>query len=196
MFLNMTQSIKMGVYHWAMLALMLLMAITRFHHFGTAFSLPDASLAVFFLAGLGLSGRYFFIALLVEAGLIDYFAISQLAVSDYCISPAYVFLIPTYVVMWFGGKLCSNMQNVQITNLIKQFSLLVFCTLVAFFISNTSFFLISDQVMEMTWQHYMQTVRHYLPAYLISTLLYVTVIYALFTVSKKSMVIRHNQQIL
>lgn len=34
----------------------LLMAATRFHHFGSALFLPDASLAVFFLAGFYLSG--------------------------------------------------------------------------------------------------------------------------------------------
>jgi len=32
-------------------ALMLLMAGTRFHHFGSAVNLPDASIAVFFLLG-------------------------------------------------------------------------------------------------------------------------------------------------
>ena len=39
-------------------ALMALMAATRFRHFGTPFALPDASLAVFFLAGLWLGGKW------------------------------------------------------------------------------------------------------------------------------------------
>ena len=44
-------------------ALMFLMAVTRFHHFGTSIFLPDASVAVFFLAGLWVGGRNLFITL-------------------------------------------------------------------------------------------------------------------------------------
>ena len=52
-----------------------LMAATRVHHFSTALHLPDASLAVFLLAGFYLP-RWAFPALLVEAGLVDYLAIN------------------------------------------------------------------------------------------------------------------------
>ena len=54
-------------------ALATLMAATRFNHFGSAVSLPDASLAVFFLGGLYLSrsargSMMIFAALILEAG--------------------------------------------------------------------------------------------------------------------------------
>ena len=40
------------------------MAATRFRHFGSAIHLPDASLAIFFLAGFYLRASVFFVVLL------------------------------------------------------------------------------------------------------------------------------------
>ena len=40
-------------------ALMGVMALTRFDHFGSTFALPDASLAVFFFAGLSVISPWF-----------------------------------------------------------------------------------------------------------------------------------------
>ncbi|SCN46613.1 hypothetical protein BAZMOX_39362_0 [methanotrophic endosymbiont of Bathymodiolus azoricus (Menez Gwen)] len=71
-------------------ALAMLMALTRSDHFGSAITLPDASLAVFYLAGIFTGGLASFAVLLTEAALLDYVAISQFQVSDYCISPAYI----------------------------------------------------------------------------------------------------------
>ena len=79
---------------WIFGALAMAMAATRFHHEGTAFALPDASLAVFFLAGAFLSTSGVFIGLLALAGIIDYLAVTSLGVSDYCFSPAYAFMAP------------------------------------------------------------------------------------------------------
>lgn len=61
-----------------MITLMLaaLMAATRSHHFATAFHLPDASWAVFFLAGVYLRLVSMLPALMAEAALIDYAAVT------------------------------------------------------------------------------------------------------------------------
>ena len=73
---------------WLVVAgLILVMAATRFNHFGSAVSLPDASFAVFFLCGLYLArftraSTIVFIALLLEAGLVDYYATSVQGISD------------------------------------------------------------------------------------------------------------------
>ena len=85
------------------------MAATRVNHFGTAFSLPDASYAVFLLGGLypAKSARLSLIAfmvLVIEAGLIDWDASALQGISDWCIRPAYWFLIPTYASLWLAGR--------------------------------------------------------------------------------------------
>jgi hypothetical protein len=149
------------------LPLVALMSATRMHHFGDAFSLPDASLAVFFLAGLFFSSRTFFVALLIEAGLLDYVAISHLGVSDFCISPAYAFLIPTYFAMWFGGRLSANfksMQGTEFTLSIPAMATLFATTTSAFLISNGSFYWLSDNILQRDFSHYVaQLLSYYAP---------------------------------
>lgn len=165
-------------------ALMVLMTATRFHHFGTPFALPDASLAVFFLAGLWLGGRYLFAMLLLEAGLIDYLAITQLGVSDFCVSEAYVFLIPTYVAMWLGGKWCGKFTFLSVASVTQQFAALVMATSTAFLISNGSFYLLSGRYPDRSWTQYFDRFTMYYPSYLTSTLIYVVVIFGVISVAK------------
>ena len=95
--------------------LIALMVLTRFHHFGDVLHLPDASLAVFFFAGF-YRKKAFFGFLLVLAALIDYLAIEN-GTSSWCVTPAYVFLIPTYAVMWFAGRYCSTFKALNIAGL-------------------------------------------------------------------------------
>ena len=74
--------------------LVLLMAVTRGHHFASLNHLPGASWAVFFLAGAYLRPLWVFPALFLEAALLDFAAISWSGVSSFCVSPAYIFLLP------------------------------------------------------------------------------------------------------
>lgn len=149
------------------LPLVALMAATRVHHFGNAVSLPDASLATFFLAGLFFSSRHLFVALLAEAALLDYVAIAHFNVSDFCISAAYVFLIPTYFAMWFGGRLCAkfkSMQGTELTLSIPAMATLLAVTTSAFLISNGSFYWLSDNIPQRDVSQYVaQMTQYYLP---------------------------------
>lgn len=149
------------------IALMAVMAATRFDHFGSPIALPDASLAVFFLAGMWQGGRYLFIALLLEAGLIDYLAINQYGVSDFCISPAYVFLLPTYAVLWLSGRFCKRGARFA-----RQAAMLIAATSMAFLISNGSFYLLSAEIADRHWAHYLEQFARYYWPYLASTLVY------------------------
>ena len=175
-------------------ALMALMAATRFHHFSTPFALPDASLAIFFLAGLWLGGRYLFAILLAEAGLIDYLAITQLGVSDFCVSQAYIFLIPTYATMWLGGKWCRQFNTLALMALAKQFAALVVATSSAFLISNGSFYLLSGRYPNSDWGQYIERFALYYPPYLTSTLMYAGVIFAAVSAVKLALYQKHSQQ--
>lgn len=154
------------------LCLMTVMAMTRFGHFGSAVTLPDASLAVFFLAGFGVNPLWFFGVLLLEAGLIDYVAVSQYNVSDFCLSPAYLFLIPAYGVMWFAGRHCQRYVNLGFTGSLKTFGLSLLATTLAFILSNTSFYGLSDKIGERSISHFLVQFGRYYPAYLSSTMLY------------------------
>ena len=159
-------------FKYAAVILMGLMALTRFNHFGTQFSLPDATLAVFFLGSFLVGGRYLFIALLIEAGLIDYIAITQFSVSDFCISPAYVFLIPTYGVMWVAGHYASAFKSLKSIEFFKSVGLLLIATSLAFVISNGSFYVLSDKINTLSILDYVKRVEQYYYPYVGSTLTY------------------------
>lgn len=146
-------------------ALLALMATTRFHHFGDNLHLPDASLAVFFLAGLALKRGILFPLFLLEAGLIDYLAISQ-GTSDWCVTPAYGFLIPTYVVMWLAGRWFGQRHPISRASLPALTLAVVTSTTGAFLISNGSFYLLSGYFADMGLMHYAARVAQYYPPYL------------------------------
>ncbi len=161
------------------IALIGLMLATRFHHFGDAISLPDASLAVFFFAGFWVGGWKFFVVLLIGAGLIDYVAISQFSVSDYCVSPAYVFLIPTYACLWLAGNYCAKYNTLKLSELMLQFAILFISTSAAFAISNGSFYLLSGKFPDLNWLEYSNRVSQYYPSYVSYTLVYAVVIFSM-----------------
>jgi len=176
------QSKQLGIFA----ALAVLMAITRGSHFGSAINLPDATLAVFLVAGFMLP-RYTltslaaFIFLLLEAGGIDYYAIVYQGVSDYCVSPAYWFLIPTYASMWFAGHWFASHQQKNWNSLALFGFVSWLSSSVAFMISNGAFYTLSGRFSEMSVAEYAARVAKYYPPYVSGALMYLglaAVIYA------------------
>jgi hypothetical protein len=157
--------------------LIALMALTRFHHFGDVLHLPDASLAVFFFAGF-YRKKAFFVFLLALAGLIDYVAIAN-GTSSFCVSAAYVFLIPTYAAMWFAGRYCAAFKSLKMTELATHFGAAILATSTAFLISNGSFYLFSGRYPDLSWGQYFSRVAMYYPPYASSALLYIVLGYGI-----------------
>jgi hypothetical protein len=179
---------------WILLGLAALMATTRFHHFGSVTFLPDASLAVFFLAGLYLTKRITFASsdkgpsetsaarwlipagifafLLLEAGLVDYLAIRYGGVSDWCVTPAYWFLIPTYGVMYLAGAWCARFDPLTKSGAVKTGGVLLAASATAFLISNGSFYLFADRFAEMNWVAYADRTAPYLVSYVTYAMVY------------------------
>jgi len=149
--------------------LIALMVLTRFHHFGDVLHLPDASLAVFFFAGFyrtGAGKNALFAFLLAMAGLIDYVAIAN-GTSDWCVSPAYVFLIPTYALMWLAGSYCSASKSLAVAA-----GLVTLAASAAFTVSNGSFYLLSGRFGDLSVAEYAVRVARYYPSYVGSALVY------------------------
>ncbi len=158
--------------------LLLLMGMTRMQHFGGQFTLPDASLAVFFAAGLWLPRSVWFWVLCVLAVLIDGFAIQQLGVSDFCVTPAYVFLLPTYALLWLGGRWGQAYLNPSMKNALVLLMTAGLLITGAFLISNGSFYLLSGQFAG-HWTDYLDNVARYYPSYIFYSFSYVAFIVAL-----------------
>ena len=174
--------------HFALFALFaVLMAATRYHHFGSALHLPDASLAVFFLVGFYLRSFVYFPLLLVEAGLIDYLAITAGGVSDWCVTPAYGFLIPTYACLLYGGRWYAERHRTAWSTLPWLFGAVFIATSFAFLISNASFYTLSGRFPDLAWAEYGARVAKYYPSYLTSTFVYIAggaVFQALFVLAR------------
>ena len=157
--------------------LALLMAVTRGSHFGSSLALPDATLAIFLVAGFmlprfTLAALAAFVFLLLEAGGIDYYAINFAGVSDYCVSPAYWFLIPAYAGMWLGGRWFATQQKNSWNSLALFGGVSWLATTVAFLISNGSFFLLSGRFTDMSLAEYAARTAQYYPSYLGGSLIY------------------------
>ncbi len=166
------------------LGLFALMAGTRMHHFGTSLHLPDASLAVFLLAGFFVASRLFFGALLLGAGALDYLAITHFGVSDYCITPAYWFLIPTYAVLWFAGRSYARIHQHSLRSLGIFAGISFAATSVAFMISNGSFYLFSGRFADVNMAEYAHRVAQYYVPYVSGAAVYLVpavLLYVVFT---------------
>jgi len=154
--------------------LSLVMVMTRFHHEGSAFSLPDASLAIFFLAGIFLENPLSYWALLILAAAVDYIAITALSVNSYCISPAYLFLAPTYAALWFGGRFIKQSPHRSLMHYAALLALTVmFSSSIAFLISNGSFYWFSGKVSGIGIVDYALELTGAFSSYVGATLFYV-----------------------
>jgi hypothetical protein len=172
--------------------LIALMVLTRFHHFGDVLHLPDASLAVFFFAGF-YRKKALFGFLLALAALIDFVAIEN-GTSSWCVSPAYVFLIPTYAVMWFAGRYCSTYKAMTIAELAKSAGLLTLATSAGFAISNGSFYLFSGRYEDLSLGDYFVRIAQYYPSYVGSALIFVVAGFAIVKLFKSLTEMRANHK--
>lgn len=152
--------------------LMGLMAATRMHHFGSSLHLPDASLAVFLLAGFLLASPLLFGALLVEAAVLDYVAVTQLGVSDYCLTPAYGFLIPTYAVLWFAGRIYARSHQNSLRSLGWFSTISLMAVNLAFVISNGAFYAFSGRYPDLSLIQYSSLVAEYYVPYVSGAVIY------------------------
>jgi hypothetical protein len=165
-------------------ALAALMAVTRFDHFGSAVSLPDASYAIFFLGGLYVarsasSSIAAFFALIIEAGLIDYYATSIQGISDWCMTPAYWFLVPTYGSLWFVGRWFALRHTMEGRGLIGLAVAAWAASSFAFIFSNATFYVFSEHFASMSVTEFVSRVAQYYGSYVSVALLYIACAVAL-----------------
>lgn len=162
---------------WVIAALIVLMAMTRYNHFGSSVALPDASYAVFFLGGLFLGrmrgGLAILGLLLVEAALVDYFAINFRDVSAWCVTSAYGFLVFAYASLWFVGRWYAPRHNLTGKGLLGLFAAAVAAVSLAFVIANVSFYLLAGYFGSMSVAEYASRVAQYYGSYIEVAVIYI-----------------------
>ena len=155
-----------------LLALAILMAATRSHHFASTLHLPDASWAVFFLIGFYVSSRWALGGLLALAGLSDYMAISWFGVSDFCVSPAYLLLAPAYGSLWLAGRWFSRRYRFHPSALLPLAGSVLAGSVVCELLSSGGFYLFSGRLAETSLAGFAAQFVEYFPATLAGMMLY------------------------
>lgn len=156
--------------------LMLTLAATRLHHFAT---LPDASWAVFFVAGFHLRAwsRWAFPLLMALAVLVDAWVINAMGLEfwqHYCVSLGYWMLLPAYFTLWTGGVLLRQGQaGARWTLLPRAAVLLLASVAVCHLFAQGGFYWTSSNVAGPTLAGWWKNYTDWLGPYLATTALYV-----------------------
>lgn len=142
------------------------LAATRFEHFG---AIPDASLAVFLMGGMLLGGVLPFAALFALAFAVDLAAVEVESWRAYCMTPAYWGLLPTYGLLWLGGRSLARSPHPFAPTRLLTVGAVLFAA--AFVLSNLSWWALSQRF-DLPFTAFWVAVAGYFPPYLVSGLFY------------------------
>ena len=144
-------------------ALALLMALTRSHHWATLHALPDASWAVFFLAGVYLRAFWVAPVLMLGAVLVDYVAITWGGVDGFCVSPAYLLLIPAYGALFLAGRVYARHHRLSWSALPWLMGCALAGAMLAELFSSGGFYFLSGQFAEPGLAEFIPRLVKYFP---------------------------------
>ena len=150
-----------------------LMGATRGYHFTPLEHLPSASWAVFFLAGIYLRSRWVFPALLAEAALLDFAAVTWGGVSSFCVSPAYGFLLPAYGTLWFAGHWYAGEYRDTVATLLPLAGSVFVGAVICELISSGTFYFLSGRYEQTNMTQFVLRFAEYFPRSLSSLSFYV-----------------------
>jgi len=164
-----------------------LMIATRFHHFGDVLHLPDASMALFFLGGLYLRRHWEFAVFIALAVAIDWVAIEHAGVSDFCVTPAYSFLLPAYGVLWYAGRLYANRFDTNPRSLLGATCVALVASSLSFAISNGAFYWLGGRYADPHFAQYLARAWQWGPLFVRTTMAYVLVALVLHAIAAFAM---------
>ncbi|GAA0697306.1 hypothetical protein GCM10009104_26980 [Marinobacterium maritimum] len=167
------------------LGLILLLALTRGHHFASVEHLPSASWAVFFLAGVFLRPLWSFPLLFLEAVLLDLSYYGWSGAEAHCITPAYGMLVPAYATLWYAGRRYARLHRDRIATL----GPLLLCLLTGAFVSNLlssgGYYYLSGNFETTSLAGLWGRIEQYLPGKLVPLLAYTGFAAMLYTLSRQ-----------
>lgn len=156
-------------------ALALLMVVTRSGHLGTAWSLPDASWAVLYLAGFyfGRQWRWALPFLLCTAAAVDFIVIRDFGVSSYCVTVAYTFMIPAYSMLWWGGAWMRRRYRHEPRDLLRCAMSFALAASLCFFVTDGTFYWLGGRVAQPDLAGWWARIVHWYPDFLGVSFIYI-----------------------
>lgn len=158
---------------WIGLVLVLFMIITRGHHFASLQNiLPGASWAIFFLAGVYLRSAWPLLGFFALSWWLDFAAYTWGGTSGFCLTPAYIFLLPAYTSLWLAGRWYAKQHQLAWRTLMPlSLSIIVGLTLCELF-SSGGFYFFSGRFEETTLLEFSERLTRFFPMYIESFLFY------------------------
>lgn len=154
------------------LVLVFLMIVTRGHHFASMHNLPEASWAVFFLAGVYLRSAWPLLGFFALSWWLDFAAYTWGGASGFCLTPAYIFLLPAYASLWLAGRWYAGRHQFAWRTLLplslSMAAGLILCEL----FSSGGFYFFSGRFTDISWLEFAERTTVYFPLYIESFLFY------------------------
>lgn len=156
-------------------ALAALMVVTRSGHIGTAWSPPDASWAVLYLAGFyfGRQWRWALPTLLCSAMIVDFIVIQDFGVSSYCVTAAYAFILPAYSLLWLGGAWLRRQYRHEPLDMAWCVASFGVAASLCFLVTNASFYWLGGRVLGPSVAGWLASVAQWYPAFLGVAFIYI-----------------------
>ena len=178
--------------------LVLLMILTREYHFSSLHSLPGASWAIFFLAGLYLRAIWPLAGLFILTWALDFSAFTWGGASRFCLTSSYVFLLPAYSALWYAGSWYARRYQFEWQTLLPLSLSLMTGAAVCELFSSGGFYFFSGRFEETTLIEFGQRLVQYFPHYVGSLVFYIgiaVVIHIMFTFIQGSFRAHNNRTI-
>lgn len=159
--------------------LVLLMILTREYHFSSLHSLPGASWAIFFLAGLYLRAIWPLAGLFILTWALDFSAYTWGGASSFCLTSSYVFLLPAYSALWYAGSWYARRYQFEWQTLLPLSLSLMTGAAVCELFSSGGFYFFSGRFEETTLIEFGQRLVQYFPHYVGSLVFYIGIAVAI-----------------
>ncbi len=175
------------------LVIALMVIVTRGHHFASIDFLPSASYAAFFIAGYYLRSTIMFVALLALCAGLDMAAVTWGGVSNFCVTPAYGFLLPAYGTMWLAGRWTADNTKWAFSSLFKLTGIVVVASAIAELFSSGGFYFFGGRYTDPTIAEFLPRLVKYFPKQLEAIAFWVLValiVHVAFGLTKRS--VREN----
>jgi len=154
------------------LMLVLLVIVTRGHHFSSLHNLPGASWAVFFLAGVYLRAVWPLVGFLALSWWLDFAAYTWGGASGFCLTPAYIFLLPAYASLWLAGRWYAGQYQFTWRTLMPLSLSIMAGLILCELFSSGGFYFFSGRFADTTWVEFAGRLLNYFPMYVESFLFY------------------------
>lgn len=149
-----------------------LMMVTRSPQLGGYELLHAGSWALFFAAGVYLTGVLGLPLLLACAFLADAVALGWGNIASYCLTPTYAMLLPAYASLWAAGRWYSHHHRPEAATLLTLAVAAFAGALLCEIFSSGSFYWLSGQFAEPTMAEFLAREMVYFPAYFGTMLLW------------------------